>query len=63
MSRKLKLLLNENIGVEVFKELLNRGYDVKSVIFECRGAEDMNVIEKILGISAFLASKVTQNRL
>ena len=44
MSEKPKLLLNENIGLKIYHELLNRGYDVKSIMIEMRGASDEEVL-------------------
>ena len=45
MHRRLRLLLDENIGIRVYKELRRRGFDVQSIILECRGAEDVEIIE------------------
>lgn len=43
--RKPKLLFDENIGLKVHEELRNRGFVVRSVIVEDRGARDTEVIE------------------
>ena len=45
MSQRLKLLLDENIGRSVHKELKERGFDVQSIMQERRGIEDTEVIE------------------
>ncbi|RLG79651.1 MAG: hypothetical protein DRO09_04110 [Thermoprotei archaeon] len=45
MSRKPKLLLDENLGIKVYEELRRRGFDVQSVMLEHRGAEDVEVVE------------------
>jgi len=39
------LLLDENIGVKVYEELKRRGFDVQSVMLECRGIKDIEVVE------------------
>ncbi|MEM0015160.1 MAG: DUF5615 family PIN-like protein [Zestosphaera sp.] len=44
-SRRLKLLLDESIGLKPYRELKERGYDVQSVIAENRGALDEDVIK------------------
>jgi len=44
LSEKPKLLLNENIGLKIYHEILNRGYDVKSIMIEMRGASDEEVL-------------------
>ncbi len=41
----MKLLLDENIGKKVYLELKRRGYHVQSVIEECRGAPDEEVVK------------------
>jgi len=40
LRQKLKLLLDENIGLKVYEELKRREYDVQTVIRELRGASD-----------------------
>ena len=45
MPRRLKLLLDENLGIRVYEELKRRGLDVQSIILERRGAEDVEVVE------------------
>lgn len=43
---KLKLLLDENIGTEVFIFLERQGYDVVSVLDKKPGIEDREVLEQ-----------------
>lgn len=43
-KRRLKLLLDENIGLRVYEELKRRGYEVQTVIEELRGASDEEVL-------------------
>jgi len=49
----LKLLLDENIGHEAVKALRGRGYDIKSILEESRGAADIAILEQA----------VTENRI
>jgi len=44
LRQKLKLLLDENIGLKVYEELKRREYDVQTVIGELRGASDEEVL-------------------
>ena len=44
MKQKLKLLLDENIGLRAYYELKNRGYHVQSVLTERRGIPDEEVM-------------------
>jgi len=46
--QRLKLLLDENIGLKVYEELKKREYEAQTVIKELRGASD----EEILRIAA-----------
>ena len=46
--RRLRLFLDENIGLKVYEELEKRGYEVQSVIVEKRGATDEEVVRKAL---------------
>ena len=43
LSQRLRLLLDENMGVRVYEELGRRGFDVQ--MFELRGAEDVEIVE------------------
>jgi len=45
LSQRLRLLLDENIGIKVYKELRRRGFNVQSIILERRGTEDVEIIE------------------
>lgn len=45
---RLRLLLDENIGLRVYEELEKRGYEVQSIIAEKRGATDEEVVRKAL---------------
>ena len=45
MKQELKLLLDENIGLKVYRELRSQGYHVQSVLVEHRGASDKEVVE------------------
>ena len=45
MKREPRLLLDENIGLKVYRELWSRGYHVQSVLAERRGASDKEVVE------------------
>ena len=45
MPRKPRLLSDENLGIRVYEELKRRGFDVQSIIVECRGAGDAEVVE------------------
>ncbi len=45
MKQELKLLLDENIGLKVYRKLQSQGYHVQSVITERRGASDEEVIK------------------
>ena len=45
MRRELRLLLDENLGLKVYHELRTRGYHVQSVLMECRGASDEEVVK------------------
>ncbi len=45
MRQELKLLLDENIGLKVYRELRSQGYYVQSVLIERRGVSDNEVIE------------------
>ena len=38
LSRRLRLLLDENLGIKVYEELRRRGFNVQSIILERRGA-------------------------
>jgi len=42
--QRLKLLLDENIGLRVYEELKRRGYEVQIVIEELRGASNEEVL-------------------
>jgi len=44
LPQALKLLLDENIGIIVYRELKKRGLDVQSIMLECRGADDVEVV-------------------
>lgn len=43
--RRLKLLLDENIGLRVYEGLKSRGIKVQTIILEGRGISDIEVIE------------------
>jgi predicted nuclease of predicted toxin-antitoxin system len=43
-KRRVKLLLDENIGLRVYEELKRRGYEVQTVIEELCGASDEEVL-------------------
>lgn len=43
-KQRLKLLLDENIGLRIYEELKRRGYEVQTVIEELRGASDEEVL-------------------
>jgi len=45
LPRRLRLLLDENIGMRVYEELRRRGFNVQSIMLERRGAEDVEIIE------------------
>ena len=45
MTRRLKLLLDENLGLKVFEQLRKEGLTVQSVLLECKGCEDVKIIE------------------
>ena len=45
MPRRLRLLLDENIGIRVYEELKRRRFDVQSIMLERRGAEDVEIVE------------------
>ncbi len=45
MKQELKILLDENIGLKVYRWLKNQGYHVQSVLVERRGASDEEVVE------------------
>ncbi len=45
MTRRLKLLLDENLGLKVYELLRKEGLNVQSVLLECRGCEDAKIIE------------------
>ncbi len=45
MKQELKLLLDENIRLKVYRKLQSQGYHVQSVIVEYRGASDEEVIK------------------
>jgi len=47
-KRRVKLLLDENVGLRVYEELRRRGYEVQTVIEELRGAPDEEVIRVAL---------------
>lgn len=49
----LKLLLDENIGFIVVKELSERGYDVKSILEEARGTGDEEIFLGLLKSAGF----------
>ncbi len=40
-----KLILDENIGFRVYSILLDKGYDVKTILTEKRGAPDEEIIK------------------
>lgn len=42
--QRIKLLLDENIGLRVYEELKIRGYSVQAIIEELRGASDEEVL-------------------
>ncbi len=44
MKQKLKLLLDENIGLRAYYELKNQGYHVQSVLTEHRGIPDEEIV-------------------
>lgn len=44
MAKKLKLLLDENIGVMVAETLRREGYDPVSIVERCAGAPDQEVL-------------------
>jgi len=44
LRQRLKLLLDENIGLKVYEELKKRGYEVQTVIRELRSASDEEVL-------------------
>jgi len=48
LRRRLKLLLDENIGLRVYEELKRRGYEVQTVIEKLRGASDEEVLRVAL---------------
>jgi len=43
-KRRLKLLLDENIGLRVYEELRRRGYEVQTVVEGLRGVSDEEVL-------------------
>ncbi len=45
MKQELKLLLDENIGLKVYRKLQSQGYHTQSVITEHRGASDEEIIK------------------
>jgi len=45
LPQKLRLLLDENVGIRVYEELRRRGFNVQSIILKCRGAEDDKIID------------------
>jgi len=47
-KQRPKLLLDENIGLKVYRELRRRGYEVQTVIEELRGASDEEVVRVAL---------------
>ncbi len=44
MPQRLRLLLDENIGIRVYEELRRRGFNVQSIMLKRRGAEDVEII-------------------
>ena len=45
LSQRLKILLDENLGIKVYEELKRKGFDVQSILLEHRGMEDTEIIE------------------
>ena len=56
MKQGLKLLLDENIGLRVYRELRSQGYHVQSVLVERRGASDKEVIEIAISSSKIIVT-------
>lgn len=48
MKQRPRLLLDENIGLRVYNEIRNCGYQVQSVLIEKRGAPDTEVIREAI---------------
>jgi len=48
LRRRLKLLLDENLGLRVYEELKRRGYEAQTIILEERGASDEEVARKAI---------------
>ena len=46
MKHRARILLDENIGLNVYRRLKDEGYDVQSVLVEDRGARDEDVIRR-----------------
>jgi len=44
LPQRLRLLLDENIGIRVYEELRRRGFNVQSIMLKRRGAEDVEII-------------------
>lgn len=44
MRQEVRIILDENIGLKVYHELRKRGYHVQSILEECRGASDEEVV-------------------
>jgi len=44
LGQELKIILDENIGLKVYHELRKRGYHVRSILEERRGASDEEVV-------------------
>jgi len=45
LKHELRILLDENIGLKVYRELKRRDYNVQSILVERREASDEEVIE------------------
>jgi len=45
LKQELKILLDENIGLKVYRELRRQGYHIQSILVERRGASDKEVVE------------------
>jgi len=45
LKQELRILLDENIGLKVYRELRRRGYNVQSMLVERRGVPDEEIIE------------------
>jgi len=44
LRQEVRIILDENIGLKVYHELRRRGYHVQSILEECRGASDEEVV-------------------